>query len=398
MNFNLIGHYSRNNASASTYNPRVRNTLLGGLSPPTFLKRHWHKLPLLVRGAIPGFDGLLDLQKLISIATSGECEARIVVPNGRRYEVLTGPIPPRVFRELPEDGWTLLVQGINHALPSARELLNRFSFLPHARLDDLMVSYATPGGGVGPHVDSYDVFLLQGSGRKRWQVSKQQDQDLVDDSQLKILKRFRPEGNCVVHSGDMLYLPPHYAHNGVALDPCFTYSIGFRAPEYQELKSQFLAYLDDNSSIDGRYEDPDITVATHAGEISGKMITDVTKKLSQIRWTRAGVADFMGCYLSEPKSHIVLHQPQALGRPEFLRRARKKGVELHPALPFLFHGTRGFINGDAFDIAPGERDTIVALSDRRRLSGAEVEQAQQATQTLHEWYRYGYIKIGTWRL
>lgn len=376
--------------------PHVRNTLLGGLPPPLFLKRHWHKLPLLVRGAIPGFNDLLGLRDLIGLATAGECESRLVVGNGHKYEVVHGPIPSKVFRELPRRNWTLLVQGINHVLPSARQLLSRFSFLPHARLDDLMVSYAAPGGGVGPHVDSYDVFLLQGSGNRSWQVSEQHDLELVANSQLKLLKRFRPTGSCVVSIGDMLYLPPHCAHNGVALDACVTYSVGFRSPEYQELKSRFLDYLDDRIHMDGRYRDPELTVARHPGEIKGKMITDVADMLSRIRWTRSAVADFMGCYLSEPKPHVLLHRPPELGHAEFSLRVRSKGVELHPALPLLFSGTRGFINGEAFEILPGERNTIVALADRRRLAGAEIRGARRATRTLHEWYRYGYLNVGAW--
>ena len=148
--------------------PAVRETLLGGLPPSLFLKRHWHKLPLLVRGAIPDFSDLLDLRALIALAAADVCESRLVLIHDGEREVVYGPLPKKLFRDLPENNWTLLVQGVNHALPSARELLRHFSFLPHARLDDLMVSYAAPGGGVGPHVDSYDVFLLQGSGSRSW--------------------------------------------------------------------------------------------------------------------------------------------------------------------------------------------------------------------------------------
>lgn len=374
----------------------MRETLLGGLPPSIFLKRHWQKLPLLVRGAIPGFSNLLKLHELIALATGGECEARLVVANDSKHEVVHGPIPRGIIRDLPARDWTLLVHGVNHALPSARQLLSRFSFLPHARLDDLMVSYAAPGGGVGPHVDSYDVFLLQGSGNRSWQVSTQGDVKLVADSQLKILKCFRPAGSCVVGAGDMLYLPPRYAHNGVALDACFTYSIGFRAPEYQELKSQFLAFLDDRIQIDGRYQDPRLTVPAHAGEISSNMITDVSDALSQIRWKRSTVVDFVGRYLSEPKQHIVLQRPPKLGYAGFSSRIRNKGIELHPALPLLFRGSRGFINGEAFTIRREARKAIVALADRRRLTGPQVSKARRATQTFHEWYGNGYLNIGPW--
>jgi len=370
--------------------------LLGGLSPSIFLKRHWQKLPLLVRGALPGFSDILGLRELTALATGGECEARLVVGSGNEREVLYGPIPRTIFRDLPARDWTLLVQGVNHVLPSARQLLSRFSFLPHARLDDLMVSYAAPGGGVGPHFDSYDVFLLQGSGNRSWQVSTQRDLELVAESELKILKRFRPAGSCVVSAGDMLYLPPDHAHNGIALNACTTYSIGFRAPAYEELKSQFLAYLDDRVQLDGRYRDPQLTVPAHAGEVSSSMIADFTAALSRINWKRPTVVDFVGCYLSEPKQHIVLKRPQRLGFPEFSRRIYDKGVELHPALPLLFHGSRGFINGHAFVIRPEARNAIVTLADRRFLTGAEIRKARRATRIFHEWYGDGYLNIGTW--
>jgi 50S ribosomal protein L16 3-hydroxylase len=374
----------------------VHEHLLGGLHPSIFLKRHWHKLPLLIRGAIPDYSDLLDLRALISIAASGECESRLVLCNDGQYELVHGPLRRGLFRDLPPRNWTLLVQGINHVSRPARDLLSRFSFLPHARLDDLMVSYAAPGGGVGPHVDSYDVFLLQGSGKRRWQVSKQSDLEAVADSPLKILRSFRPAGSCDVACGDMLYLPPHYAHNGVALEPCFTYSIGFSAPEYEELKSQFLAYLDDHIRIDGRYRDPQLAMPAHSGEISNDMITKTADALSRVKWKRSTVVDFLGRYLSEPKPHIVLRPPPNPTYTEFAERARNEGIELHPALPLLFRGSYAFINGEAFKITPAERTGIVALADNRRLSGPQVRKAGGALRTFYDWYGNCFLRVGKW--
>lgn len=366
------------------------------MAPSVFLERHWHKQPLLVRAAIPEFANLLSLRELITLAAHDACESRLVVGKPGKHEVVHGPIPRRVFRDLPVNHWTLLVQGVNHVLPAARQLLSRFSFLPHARLDDLMVSYAAPGGGVGAHADSYDVFLLQGSGKRSWEVSTQPDLELRADSELKLLKRFRPAGSCVVAAGDMLYLPPHCAHNGVALGACFTYSIGFTAPAYQELKSQFLAYLDDRIRIDGRYGDAGLTVPAHAGEISGNMITDIARALSRISWNRSTVTDFVGRYLSEPKWNVVMRPPPELGYKKFLRRAQREGVELHPALRLLFRGSRAFLNGEAFPLGREVRNAVVALADRRRLSGAEVRNAHRATRILYEWYGNGYLNFGDW--
>jgi len=387
--------YGRHPAHAS-YNSAHMNTLLGGLSPSAFLKHHWQRQPLLVRAAIPDFRNLLTLQQLIVLARSDACDARLVVSGNDRHEVLYGPLSKGVFRDLPENNWTLLVQGINHVHPGARALLRRFSFLPHARLDDVMVSYAAPGGGVGPHFDSYDVFLLQGLGQRSWQVGAQTDLELVPDSELKILKRFRPSGSCILGIGDMLYLPPRFAHNGVALDACLTYSIGFRAPGYEELKTQFLAYLDDCIHIDGQYHDPGLTPPLHPAELGNNMINQITDALSRISWNRTDVIGFLGCYLSEPKAHVVLEQPPPLDYREFSRRAQADGVEIHPALPLLFRGRHAFINGEAIDMKSGARKAIIALADQRHLTAGQLRNARRALRTLHNWYRNGYISTGEW--
>ena len=371
-------------------------TLLGGLSPSSFLKHHWQRQPLLVRGAIPDFRDLLTLKQLITLSRNEACDARLVIARDGRHEVVYGPLSPGIFRDLPENNWTLLVQGINLVHPGARALLSRFSFLPHARLDDVMVSYAAPGGGVGPHFDSYDVFLLQGLGQRSWQVGAQTDLALVPDSELKILKRFRPSGSCVLGNGDMLYLPPRFAHSGIALDSCLTYSIGFRAPAYDELKTQFLAYLDDSMHIEGQYQDPGLKPPTHPAELGNNMINQITAALSQIRWTRSDVVSFLGRYLSEPKSHVVLEQPPNLDYGEFSRRAQAAGIEVHPALPLLFRGGQAFINGEALELKPGARKAIIALADQRRLTARQVREARGALRTLHNWYRNGYICTGEW--
>lgn len=370
------------------------STLLGGFSAASFLKRHWQKQPLLVRGAIPGFNTPLNLQQLMLLAGNEACEARVVVSAGNPPEVFYGPLSPAFFRDLPEKNWTLLIQGVNHVCPHAREILRRFSFLPYARLDDIMVSYAAPGGGVGPHFDSYDVFLLQGSGKRLWEVSAQTDLELVTGSELKILRRFNPDGSCVLGNGDMLYLPPRFAHNGTALEPCVTYSIGFRAPGYDELKTQFLAYLDDHINIEGEYQDPDLRPTSHPAELGKAMVSQVIDVLSRISWSRSDVVTFLGRYLSEPKSYVVLEELPALNYREFARRAQAGGVEVHPALPLLFFGNRMFINGEALDMTPGARQALIMLADQRRLTAHQMRSQREALRTLHSWYGNGYIRIG----
>jgi len=229
--------------------------LLGGLSPTRFLREIWHKRPLLIRNAIPGFAGLLSPAEMRQLACRDDVESRLIRGSGSDWQLDHGPFRKSDFRRLPETEWTLLVQSLNQFLPEADALLARFNFIPHARLDDLMASYAVPGGSVGPHFDSYDVFLLQGQGHRRWQISTQTDLALIDDAPLKILRRFKAEDEWVLGPGDMLYLPPHVAHYGVAVDACMTYSIGFRAPAAEELAHGFLMHLQDTLALEGRYAD-----------------------------------------------------------------------------------------------------------------------------------------------
>ncbi len=370
--------------------------LLGGLPPSSFLGRHWQKQPLLIRGAIPDFKDTMTLRRLIALARNDACEARLVVSEKGRRDVYYGPFSPGILRDLPEKNWTLLVQGVNHVCPAARALLQRFSFLPYARLDDVMVSFAAPGGGVGPHFDSYDVFLLQGHGRRLWEVGTQRDLELVPGSDLKILKRFHPDGSCIVNHGDMLYLPPQCAHNGTALDNCITYSIGFRAPGYEELKTQFLAYLDDCIHLEGRYCDPDLMPTRHPGQLGDEMIDRIAAEVSRISWRHADIAVFLGRYLSEPKPYIVLERPPGLAYREFCRRAQADGIEVHPALPLLFSGKNAFINGEVLDMKPDARQAIILLADRRRLTASQLRGARGALRVLHSWYGNGYISIGEW--
>src|SRR5207253_6153481 len=204
---------------------------------------------------VGGFQGLLSRAELFALAGRDDVESRLVSRARGRWTLAQGPFRAADLKSLPARDWTLLVQGVNLHRVAADALLRRFAFIPYARLDDVMVSYAAPGGGVGPHLDSYDVFLLQGEGRRRWRVGRQRDLALKPGLPLKILARFRPEHEWLLGPGDMLYLPPAVAHDGIALDACSTYSIGFRAPSAQEVATAFLDWLRDRIALDGRYGD-----------------------------------------------------------------------------------------------------------------------------------------------
>jgi len=218
----------------------MEDALLGGLSPKEFLQRHWQKRPLLVRRALPGFRGVIAKRPLFALASSDEVESRLVERRGAHWRVTHGPISQDRFKQTRARDWTLLVNGVNQHAAPAEQLLRRFAFLPQARLDDVMVSYAAPGGGVGPHVDSYDVFLVQGAGRRLWRIERARRFSLVERAPLKLIEDFSPQEEYLLEPGDLLYLPPGWGHDGIALGECFTCSVGFRAPRGAELGAAFL--------------------------------------------------------------------------------------------------------------------------------------------------------------
>ena len=371
-------------------------SLLGGLTVNEFLRDYWQKKPLLIRQAFPVFGGLLDPQQLIELACTEDVQARLVTQQRGRFDLQQAPFEPQDFNRLGKTKggkaqWTVLVQGVNHHLPEAAALLKHFSFIPHARLDDLMVSYAPKGGGVGPHFDSYDVFLLQGSGHRRWQISAQADRSLIVGAPLRILRDFRVEQEWVLETGDMLYLPPHYAHNGIAEDDCMTYSIGFRTPAYQELAEQFLVYLQDRITVDGMYADPDLKTQKHPSEISAAMLQQTEKAIKQVRWDKEDIANFLGCYLSEPKPHIFFDAPERpLGLAKFGLAVQKRGVQLDLKSQMLCHAGWIFMNGEEHRVNERDYPLLRTLADERE-SPALPDCTTELIELLYRWYLDGYI-------
>lgn len=373
----------------------TKKPFLGNLSAHQFLREYWQKKPLLVRNGFPGFSGLLSPQELAGLACLDEAQSRLVLHKRGRWLLRNGPFAEHDFAGLPKTKWTLLVQGVNHFLPEAERLLREFDFVPHARLDDLMVSYAPKGGSVGPHFDSYDVFLLQGLGHRHWQIGAQQDMTLVTDAPLKILQHFQPEQEWTLGPGDLLYLPPRYAHFGVAEGDCMTYSVGFRAPSAQELATQFLAYLQDRIQVDGMYQDPDLAPQRHPAEIGNKMLNQVSRMLAQIKWDRSDVEQFLGQYMSEPKPHVFFEPPKPPLTPKaFAQRCSRQGLRLALTSSMLFHAGTFFINGEACEAEEAAREVLCRLADQRILPpGTQI--GSEAAQCLYQWYLLGYLAPGT---
>lgn len=383
--------------------------ILGGMTANEFLKNYWHKKPLLIKNAIPGFNGLLTPEELAGLACEDEVQSRIVEEIKGKWHASHGPFNEDDFVNLPETPdpkhrWTLLVQSVNHHLHEASELLSRFNFIPHARLDDLMVSYAPDGGGVGPHFDSYDVFLLQGQGKRLWRISDQTDLTLVEGAPLCILKSFDTTQEWLVEAGDLLYLPPHLAHWGIAVSDgdvdCMTYSIGFRAPKVQELATEFLGYMQDTlnkegNALPGIYQDADLTLQAHPAEISHSMITKVADILKRIQWSDQHVADFLGTYLSEPKPDIIFDPNKKISLQKFSERLIQNGICLDLKSQMLFTEHHFYLNGESIATSTESASLMKTLADYRKISAREIQACggidTSLISKLHEWYMAGYL-------
>ena len=352
--------------------PVALKTLLGGLSVREFLAEYWQKKPLLVRQAVPGFQGLVSRDELFALARDADVESRLVRCQNGQWSVQHGPQQKKSLqvRNAPVP-WTVLVQGLNLWRDNADRLLRYFSFIPYARLDDLMVSYAVNGGGVGPHFDDYDVFLLQGIGRRRWQIANQSDRTVLKDAPLKILKDFRPVHDWVLETGDLLYLPPHWAHNGIAIGECMTYSVGFRSPSFDELGREFLYWMAERQSLPGIYADPGLKVQKRPARIDEAMVGKIAQVLANIRWQRSDVAAFLGEYLSEPKPQIFFEPPENPPAPEdFARQVAAHGVRLHRKCLMLWTPAAIYLNGEELDcdaLSGTERELLTRFADTRVL-------------------------------
>jgi len=377
------------------YNGAMKKlTLLGGLTAAEFLRDYWHKKPLLIRQAIPDFKALLTRDELFDMVRRDDVESRLITHVKREWNMDNGP-----FEELPpltQKDWTLLVQGVNLYDEAVDALMREFSFIPDARLDDLMISYATETGGVGAHFDSYDVFLLQAHGHRRWRIGAQTDLTLVDGMPLKILKNFKPEEEFILAPGDMLYLPPQYAHEGVAMDECMTYSIGFRAPSYQELGEAFLESMIDSIDLPGRYADPDLKPAKHPAEISSAMLSRIAAELNKVRFTQEDIALFVGEYLSEPKAQIYFDAPEEnLTRARFLQNAKKNGIKLSLKSQMLHRSNYVFINGTSFEVGDEDLAILTELANARQLSGTIIASASaDVIDAFHTWHKDGWLRLG----
>jgi 50S ribosomal protein L16 3-hydroxylase len=388
-------------------NLRESLALLGGLSPAAFMRDYWQKRPLLIRAAFAPVDergsplAPVTPAELFALAGRDDVESRLVVhddaaaaaPRGRRarpshghWQLRHGPFARRALPPLQRPGWTLLVQGVDLHVDAAHALLQRFRWVADARVDDLMISYASPGGGVGPHIDSYDVFLLQVQGRRRWRVGPVDDPAFVEGLPVRILERFEPTEEWVLEPGDMLYVPPRWGHDGVAEDACMTCSIGYRTPMGTELARELLQRVLDDVEADPdepHFRDPPGSATTTPARMPGALDSFARKAVERLLRDPAQVARALGEVMTEPKP-IVWFESGA-------QRSENAGLRLDRRTRMMYDERHVFINGESFRAAGRDARLMRDLADGRRLGAAQCARLSgDAQAVVADWVAQGW--------
>ncbi|MFZ3140518.1 JmjC domain-containing protein [Polaromonas sp.] len=396
-------------------------SLLAGLTPAQFMRRHWQKKPLLVRQAIPGFEPFLSRAALLKLAAREQVESRLIVQKGKGWSMRKGPFAPKSLPPLAQEGWTLLVQGVDLHEPAGHALLQQFRFVPDARLDDLMISFATPGGGVGPHFDSYDVFLFQASGRRRWKIGLQKDFTLQPDVPLKILQNFEADEEFVLEAGDMLYLPPRYAHDGIAEASvgvngkpadCMTYSIGFRSPSKTELASELLHRLaemgEDAAEAQAEasgakaarkparpqpmYRDPAQPATETPAAMPAGLAAFAGQAVREALKDPLALACALGECMTEPKPGVWFDEPEQAWNGE-AAKAGQTGVALDARTRMMYDSDHVFINGESYRAKGADASLMQRLADQRHLAARELRKAgASAVELLGDWHEAGWLQ------
>ncbi len=366
---------------------------LGDMPIETFIAEYWHKKPLLIRQAFPDFQPPVSADELAGLACEAEVESRLLIENPENgdWQLRHGPFEEALFSQLPEKHWTLLVQAVDHWLPEAADLVELFRFIPSWRLDDLMISYAADGGGVGPHYDNYDVFLLQAEGRRRWEIGGLHDEEseFLADKPVRILKEWQPEQSWLLEPGDMLYLPPRVGHNGVAVgDGCVTWSVGYRAPHTGDMLINFAAWCARQLKDEDRYADPDLSLRRSSGEICQSDMERVQSLFHRFFDDHEQLASWFGQFVTEPKYPEQIVDPQAADPQEtdhLLRQLQRAGAGLRRCEGVRFAYNQGhqrlrlYVHGQLFECDRRLQPLVQLLCDNN----------QYTADQLSDWYQDG---------
>ncbi len=367
------------------------NTLLGGISPATFMRRYWQKKPLLVRQALPGVVPPVTRAEMFALAQQEDVESRLIVAKGDAWKLRHGPLARQALPPVKQPRWTLLVQGLDLHVGAAHEMLSRFRFVPQARLDDLMISWASEGGGVGAHMDNYDVFLIQVHGKRRWRIGPVADESLVPGVPLKLLANFQPTEDVVLEPGDMLYLPPRWGHDGTAVDgECMTCSVGFRVPCEDDLARELLQRLPElmDEEEHGRlYRDPRQPATATPGEIPQALSDFARRALERALRDPSLLQAALGEILSEPKPNVWFAQDES-GDLDVAG-----GVALHRRSRMMYDEKFVFINGESFRAGGRDARLMRRLADAGTLSARDVAALSlDAHELLCDWAAAGWLQ------
>lgn len=370
-------------------------SIFGDIAVETFLRDYWQKKPLLIRNAFPNFQSPITPDELAGLACETDT-ARLVLEKGGKHpwEVRHGAFEDEDFANLPATHWTLLVNDTDQYLPELKAMLEPFRFIPDWRIDDLMISFAVEGGSVGPHVDEYDVFLLQAQGQRRWQISTQpvNPHNFLPDLELRIMRDFQPEQEWIVNPGDMLYLPPNVPHYGVALNECMTYSVGFRSPSQGDMLEKLVDDLLDEPRLKQRFTDPERQTQANPGELTASDLDRLVDFLvDALPQDEHALQQWLGRYLTIPKNPALFEDNEPLSRSEFSRLIhQKKRFEKALDARLLFFRDADniylFTNGKAHTMSHECFNFVAYLCEKSKLNYPEYNQFlmnKECQQLLH---------------
>ncbi len=342
---------------------------LGNITAEQFLAEYWEKKPLLIRQAFPNFQSPISAEEIAGLACEEEVNSRIVIEKDREHPwfPIFGPMDEEIFASLPESHWTLVVNDLEKYLPELSWIIDQFRFIPEWRFDDLMVSYAADQGSVGPHVDLYDVFILQGKGQRRWQINTQpvQPGNQVDGTPLRIQQDFEAEQEWIVEPGDMLYIPPGVSHHGVSLGDSISYSIGFRAISHADLVNEFIGYLTQNLSAQLTYRDPDLKLQQHSNEITPDALIRVSNIFKDyLNPNHPELLRWFGRYSSDTKTDLQLEPEEDISNIHELKNLITEDVILcrHTASRFAYSQVDKkallFVDGEDYEVSISFAETL----------------------------------------
>ncbi|MEH6579466.1 MAG: cupin domain-containing protein [Amphritea sp.] len=384
----------------------MNNSPFGDISIEEFLRDYWQKKPLLVRNAFPDLQAPVGADELAGLACEEEVESRLVIqqPESNHWELKQGPFNEETFASLPENNWTLLVQAVDSWIPEANEIVEQFRFIPNWRYDDLMVSFASQGGGVGPHYDNYDVFLIQTQGKRRWEIGGHYDQNSPrrPDTPVMIIPDWKPEETWILEPGDMLYVPPQVGHNGIGeSDDCMTYSVGFRAPSSAEIMRGFTDYIGEKLTSESRYNDPDLQLQDNPGEIKPEALQKVRAIFAEYLNDESQLAHWFGQFVTDSKYPDLEQAPEEKITLEEFKNALLEGelrFSRNEGSRFSYHisgdnNLQLFVDGNSFNCSGSTCTLATSLCQTSGIVISQGEWQDESLQLLVDLYNQGSLYL-----